>query len=361
MIDKRRRLGQFYTPAEVARTLIERVGAKPASVLDLGCGHGALAKAAVAAWGWDLELVTVDVDPEAGPLTGQGWSAHHRHFVRDLLASVDADLPGSGEYDLVVLNPPYGRMPSSSSVSPAPPASRVRPWRCRPTAFLLRALSTVRLGGTVAAIVPETLARGAGYSSNRKAVTEVAAVDSISLLPAGTFVGTEARTVLLLLTRVAKREGSPIPWRGDVTEVSTAGGCGRTIPIRDLDVSVVRGRMCTVEARTRNAFHLDNFSLAADGRIKLPHRATCNDDRAAREGDILIARVGRRISEKVVLVTSGSTPISDCIYRLRCPPRVVHRVWNGLRSDEGRRQVEDCLSGVTTRLLPLGALMGVHV
>jgi type I restriction enzyme M protein len=119
--------------------------------------------------------------------------------------------------------------------------------------------------------------------------------------------------------------------------------------------------MCTVEARTRNAFHLDNFRLAADGRIKLPHRATGNDDRAAREGDILIARVGRKISEKVVLVTSGSTPISDCIYRLRCPPRVVHRVWIGLRSDEGRRQVEDSLSGVTTRLLPLAALMGVHV
>ena len=131
--------------------------------------------------------------------------------------------------------------------------------------------------------------------------------------------------------------------------------------IAELGVTVVRGKLNTIEARKAGAFHLDTFKSARDGVITLSNRVSCQDDRAAQEGDNLVARIGRKIDYKVDNVVGGSNAISDCVYRLRCPATVTNRVWNGLRSPQGKRQIEALLSGVTTRLLPMSNLLALEV
>jgi type I restriction enzyme M protein len=85
------------------------------------------------------------------------------------------------------------------------------------------------------------------------------------------------------------------------------------------------------------------------------------DERSAREGDILVARVGRSIPDRIVRVSSGVNSISDCVFRIRCPPELIPRVWAGLRSEMGRGQLERAQAGLTARFLPMRGLLSVGV
>lgn len=358
MSQSRRQMGRFYTPEPIAGDLIGMAEITPERVLDLGCGDGALSRAAAARWGGDLRLTTIDVDPDAGP-TCSPWTSEHQHRSCDLMTiDPSANFILRGSFDLAVLNPPYGRKRVEQSG-----LARSRPRTiCRPTHFIEHALRAVRIGGLVAAILPETLAVGVASRSSRRALHTRGQIERIAVLPAKSFTGTEARTVMVIFRRVAEREGVADPWWGGSTDASASAAVDQTsATIAELGVEVVRGRLNTAEARKAGAFHLDTFNAATDGVICLPSETIDHDERYACAGDILVARIGRNIADKVAFVEAGSNAISDCIFRLRCPPPIADRVWRGLRSDVGRRQMESSLSGVTTRLLPMRNLLAVQV
>lgn len=370
MLQTGRDLGRFYTPPKVARQLVEMIDAVPTSLVDFGCGRGALSLAATARWGRALRLVSLDVDPAAGPQTG-AWADDHRHvFVELLHQDPFENVLEPESFDLAVLNPPYGRRCRTADLRPGTPRTSdgaiLVPWpatRCRATIFMLHALQAVRPGGRVAAILPETLATGMGSAASRALITGYAAIERVKALSARTFPGTEARTVMVVLRRSSQPDASPTPWWPERPEGGNRTRASDNLSsLGELGVDVVRGRLSTIEARNAQAFHLSNFRAAKDGAISLPERGDeAVDERAAQAGDILVARVGRNISEKVVRVTAGSNALSDCVYRLRCPPSVIDRVWRGLRSASGKRQMEASLSGVTTRILPMGNLLTLRV
>ncbi|WP_022687642.1 N-6 DNA methylase [Sphingomonas phyllosphaerae] len=364
-----RSFGQFYTPPTVAQALVGMVEGAPASAIDLGCGRGALSRAAVDRWGATLRLTTVDIDPAAGPALGL-WADEHRHFRRDLLHNdaFAADIvPGS--FDLAVLNPPYGRMLAIGGAGtdadvgargPSPALEMRQRIRCRATIFTLHALRAVRAGGVVAAILPETLVTSRLAGRNRALITAEASLRSIATLPERTFPGTEARTVMVVLNRLEEARRSADPW---FTRAAAPGLDDPALaPLQDLEVEIVRGSLSTPDARRERAFHLDGFAAARNGVVQLgTDHVTTDDRRTARPGDILIARVGRSIPDKIARVETGTGAISDCVYRLRCSPLHTDRVWRGLRSRSGRTQIEAGLSGLTTRVLPLSALLALRV
>lgn len=358
MSQSRRQMGRFYTPEPIARDLIGMAEITPERVLDLGCGDGALSRAAAARWGTDLQLTTVDIDPDAGPVCSP-WTSEHLHRSCDLMKmDPSASFFPQGSFDLAILNPPYGRkrVEQCGSVGSRPRTI------CRPTHFIEHALRAVRIGGVVAAILPETLAVGLASRSSRRSIHIRGQIERVAVLPAKSFTGTEARTVMVIFRRVAEREGAADPWWGGSTDTSASGAIDKmSATIGDLGVEVVRGRLNTAEARKAGAFHLDTFNSATNGVICLPSEGLDDDGRYACAGDILVARIGRNISQKVAFVEAGSSAISDCVFRLRCPPPIADRVWRGLRSDVGRRQMESSLSGVTTRLLPMRNLLAVQV
>ena len=55
----------------------------------------------------------------------------------------------------------------------------------------------------------------------------------------------------------------------------------------------------------------------------------------ANDGDILVPRVGTRILDRQVIVEEGSTPITDCVYRIRAPSNLTEKVMKTLQSDLG--------------------------
>ncbi len=355
-----KKFGRFYTPSDVADALISMVDISPRTVVDLGCGHGSLSKAALRRWGDVIQLTTVDIDPQVC-IGSTAWSRNHRHVQCDLLDAAAPRLQlGRTRFDLAILNPPYGRCRAGTAAASASKPNTTP--RCRATLFLLRAFEAVRHGGRVAAIIPETLAIGMASGANRRAISSGAIVEAIAVLPAKTFPGTEARTVMVIFRRIPKCDGNPRPWWDvDRSLPSSELSLDFQTTIGDLGVKVVRGRLNTIEARNAGAFHLDAFRSARDGVIAFPRQSFDEADRAAAPGDILVARVGRNIPDKVVRVSEGSNVISDCVYRLRCPPLVAERVWKGLRSEAGRRQMTASLSGLTTRMLPLKNLLTLSV
>jgi type I restriction enzyme M protein len=366
---KLRELGQFHTPPDVASDLVGMIDRTPLNLIDLGCGPGALALAASARWGSKLRLITMDLDPLAGP-SQRGWTDDHRHYRLDLLNDDPfADLVAPATFDAAVLNPPYGRRARAPDADVECEASTARPFncpwsltRCRATVFTLHALRAVKLGGLVAAILPETLVTGRLAARNRALITASATLRDIAILPARTFAGTETRATMVLLERITDGKGATAPWWSPQRSRENVVVDHDLAPLGELEVDIVRGRLSSPAARRARAFHLGDFASARNGTVKLRCSANLQiDDRAARPGDILVARIGRDIPSKVVRVTTGTNVISDCVYRLRCPSDLSERIWRSLRSPAGRLQIEAGLSGLTTRVLPVEALRSLRV
>lgn len=359
-----RKSGRFYTPADVAAQLVSMLEQSPSSIIDLGCGAGALSLAAVDRWGAGVSLTTVDVDSDAGP-RDVTWSRSHRHITADVLFT---DLFQRHlmprQFDLALLNPPYGRerevARALAEIAPHYANSRGSANRCRATAFMLHALHATKTGGMVAAILPKSLATIGTCAPNRAAISRLASVERLGVLPARTFAETEARTLMVILRKTLEKPMDDSPWLPTASMEHPAHGDLTTL--ENLGVDVVRGRLNSVEARKAGAFHLDGFRFATNGFVRLEAKPRqILDERSAREGDILIARVGRGITQRIVRVSSGVNAISDCVFRLRCPPEVAPRVWAGLHSEAGRHQLERAQAGLTAQYLPMGSLLSIEV
>lgn len=180
-------LGQFFTPAPAAR-LIASMAQLPERgtirVLDPGAGSGVLTAAVVdrvltERSGLSVEVVAVERDPAVVPhllatLRACERAANGRLTFRVveedfILASVgvDAWLSGLGEFDLVVENPPYGKLAVSSAHRRAMRASGLDTPNLY-AAFLAISISLLRSGGQLVAITPRSFFNGPYFSTFRR-------------------------------------------------------------------------------------------------------------------------------------------------------------------------------------------------
>jgi type I restriction enzyme M protein len=68
-------------------------------------------------------------------------------------------------------------------------------------------------------------------------------------------------------------------------------------------------------------------------------------------GDILIARVDRKLHEKVAIVVGGEAALTDCVYRVKLPKESQQLAFRALRSSEGASRLLAISKGVSARLL----------
>src|SRR5580704_8139160 len=133
MLARRSELGQFFTPAPVARfmaSLLE-VRSLPCRLLDAGAGSGILTVAVVDRWtrlgGGPLDVTVVESEPGLTTPLGDMLDALRalpgvtgRHVFADFLTWAE-DRCRDGllrvpreTYDLVILNPPYRKINTDS-------------------------------------------------------------------------------------------------------------------------------------------------------------------------------------------------------------------------------------------------------
>ncbi|QIK71659.1 N-6 DNA methylase [Propioniciclava coleopterorum] len=191
-------LGQFFTPA-VAAQLIASIPRLPEGgtlrVLDPGAGSGVLAAALVSRAlpersELSIEIIAVERDPLVLPslratLTAceqaGGGRVHARAVEADFIldsVGLDSSLNFEGQFDLVIENPPYGKLAVSSAHRAAMRAAGVDAPNLY-AAFLSLSVAALREGGQVVAITPRSFFNGPYFGAFRAHLLDSIALDRV--------------------------------------------------------------------------------------------------------------------------------------------------------------------------------------
>lgn len=395
---QRRALCRFDSPDWLGGVLMDAIGeVNPHRILDLGSGGGVLSLAALARWN-AAELVTVDVDAAAGDeirlAVPSKQGVMHRHLLMDLMSPLPDDPVGvrSGSVDLVISNPPYrtarwtpelnailarAGLPTPAVVCGDVPVDLI---------FLAQALHLVRAGGSLGLILPDSMISGASMAPFRRALTKQHRVVRVIQLPRRAFKGTDAQAYIMIV----QREGISSPVRLDRIVAEGAwlapiyigleaaaermdhcyhsqslslnhDGCKS---LRALGVEVRRGALSSIQiaASTSPTFHTTDFPGVTGASITLPRvRNQQVPGVWASRGDVLLARVDRRLEKKIALVAEGEALVSDCVLRIRCPTGLQTKVLEGLLSDSGQSQIIGATRGTGPRHISVRSLMEIVV
>lgn len=394
--------GRYYTTPVVSQSLIDRIEVvKPKIILELGSGSGSLCTAAATRW-HDAKLVTVDVDRRASEgldADRVGLDRRHSHFVHDVLDSALSDKIGLtlNSVDVAVCNPPYirprwradfGRILEDAGLSGALASLHDAG---ADLLFLAQNLRLLRKNGKLGLILPDGLITAERFRRVRKTLLQQHLVEQVVQLPRGVFKGTEAQTYLAVLSKSAGETNQVILRQMELDgqlsvpiEISQDAAVKRLdftfhallpspqrsdegsmrMSVREALTDVVRGTICSSSISTFPApvFHLGNFSEPLGERVVriVPKRFALSertaqrmsqDARLALPGDILLARVGRSLEDRLALVVHGPCVISDCIFALRATDEHRERLYRFFESDLGRHALASSAHGVAARFV----------
>lgn len=397
-------LGRFYTVAETSDLLVEQLADRqfskgaPDSVVDLGCGAGVLSKAVARRWSTS-RLITVDVDRSAGRVARMSLASHGRHHHISGCA-LDIDLPSriasvGGVCDMAVCNPPFVSpewRPEFSEILLGAGLGRKLPANSlieAPELFLAQNLRVLSTNGRLGIILPDSHISAKRYRWFRESLLLNFFVKKVIKLPRGSFEGTDALGHILIVEKA--------PSASNTVELGVLRN-GVPISICSVDLDRCVDRMDGEYHQKINSDHARAQRLTSilgdvgtvcrggieNARAKLAsvrvvHTTDLPCDRVgewldfpecsygdgelpgvdiALPGDILLARVGRNLSEKIVGVKSGRIAISDCVYRIRVPERHRVRLLRKLSSRSGREWLRVNSYGVGAAQLPKSALLG---
>jgi len=137
--------------------------------------------------------------------------------------------------------------------------------------------------------------------------------------------------------------------------------------VRDVVEILTRGPYSSVDRLHcgHPVFHTTDFR---QGRLEVPNDfvlgkaiAETVPGAVARAGDILLARVGRNLEEKVCSVTRGFVAISDCVFVLRVQAEYRKRVLSRLLSADGRKTLSALSHGVGARFITVESLLNLTI
>ena len=80
-----------------------------------------------------------------------------------------------------------------------------------------------------------------------------------------------------------------------------------------------------------------------------------------RDGDVLVARVGRNLQNKVAVVVHGTCVVSDCVFILRAKPDCQSRLLEFFTSDFGRSSLTSTAHGVGARYVSTSDVLDLSV
>lgn len=374
--------GSYYTQAHISELLVNQLNYhQPKRILDLGAGHGALTKAAKMRW--------PDANIHAVETHGQGYSflkLRYPAVQSQRLDGLNVQLPihlgiEPESIDVAVCNPPYLKFKNNQEfqklfLGAYLPNCVKLPNLTTDILFLAQNLRLLCKGGELGIIVPDGLLTNKSLRPLREDLFTNHQVFAVIELPAKIFPHTEAKTHILLIKRgYTSLNAIPIHLaniNGQITE---------TITVKPDDLQE-RMDFRYWKWRSRNNLINGSFSLAEIGAdirrgshsksyftnlnehffhtsdipstptiIDLPHKTCIPTGLVARQGDILLARVGKRCLGKVALVASGEVGITDCVYRIRLPVKFQERIFNALASDNGQAWLKAHAHGVCARVI----------
>lgn len=226
---------QFFTPAPLAEQVVAGLRLPDVGtlrVLDLGAGAGALTAALIdrIPATIKLDITAVELDADLLPylsqtLDGLGATILHGDAV-DL--AVDGTLPD--DFDVVVMNPPYGKLAANS-------ASRRRMSHLGVetpniyAAFMAIGYLSLKQGGQMAAIVPRSWANGPYFKRFRHHMLDHMSIDRIQTFASRSSLFSDAKVLQenVIITGTRNRQQSGVALVFDA-------GQPKTLPASDIIV-----------------------------------------------------------------------------------------------------------------------------
>lgn len=389
--------GRYYTSPDVSRSLVEciEVG-KPKLVVELGSGLGSLCLAAADRWS-EAQLVTVDVDSQTQESLNPRL-LRHSHFIHDALDEKLSDKIGLklGTADVAVCNPPYirprwrsdfGKILEDAGLSGTLTSIHDAG---ADLLFLAQNLRLLRRNGKLGLILPDGLVTAERFRGVRHALLRQHMIEQVIQLPRRVFKDTEAQTYLVVLSKMSgetqhvtlrqmKHDGNvsdsvEVPQdlaakRLDYSyharqRIQSSSNSLKAISVGEVVAEVIRGTICSsaIAQFPVRVFHLTDFSQPSDEQIvrivpkhftlgKRAAKIAMNNARLAQPGDILLARVGRKLENRLALVVHGPCVISDCIFALRTSDEYRERLYQFFDSEMGRNALAASARGVAARFI----------
>lgn len=192
--------GQFFTPASLAERVVcglRLPGAGALRMLDLGAGAGALtaAVARLLPEGVNLQVTCVEVDADLLPHLGRTLAGLDHEIIHGDVLSLAARGMLREDHDVVVMNPPYGKLAASSEERRAMAQLGVDVPNIYAAFMAIGYLHLRQGGGQMAAIVPRSWTNGPYFKRFREHMLAHVSLDRIQAFASRSALFSEAKVL----------------------------------------------------------------------------------------------------------------------------------------------------------------------
>ncbi|WP_171898241.1 methyltransferase [Rhizobium leguminosarum] len=299
--EERPDLDRFYTPSLLADELVNLATVHPSSVVDFAAGTGNLLAAALKKWPNAL-LYANDVDADAIKQAGERLPLAEARSADFLSSRFHVHNTGEAQgWSIILLNPPFSQREAPVHV----PLGRHSGLRCsRSMAFVMTAVQYLSAGGQLLAILPSSTLLNKIDQTAREVLQSTYSVEVVREPAYGLFEGADVSTYFLRISESDRPAFPSVTRKADLQSWK-----------------IIRGSISIARAHRRNAgtrgwVHTTGLNQGGiSHRYEFPGQAY---GKIAPSGSILLPRVGRFGSDKIVLVErDDGEHLSDCILAIQ--------------------------------------------
>ena len=373
---------QYYTPQKYSQYLIQELNyLHPKRVIDLAIGAGALIKEAYKLWE-NVKYFGNDIDGNCCRLVSNELS-NIQCFNENALQynTINKLLPSTQPIDLCLGNPPFDLIIQNRDTqkilkifnlheiykSKKIPAELI---------FTLQCIRIVSKNGIIALILPDGCFVNNYFKPFRDFLITNYNIKKIVELPDNIFTQTEAKTHILIFEKqapsnkyitlssvenyshdlqVTKQEALN---RMDYSYYTHSKNFQSQTCIADYDIEIIRGKpkYKLVDIDKSYILHTTNLSTEQtfSNRLKSDKKLAKYQERIARTGDIVFARVGSYCLGNVGIIEKGYFVATDCIFIIRVKDQILRKkLLNLLQSPFGKNWIKSNARGVAAKHITL--------
>ncbi len=373
---------QYYTPQKYSQYLIQELNyLHPERVIDLAIGTGSLVKEAYILWK-DAKYFGNDIDNNCCHSVSNEL-LNIQCFNEDALQynTVNKLLPSTQPIDLCLGNPPFDLILQNRDIkkilkifnlheiykSKKIPAELI---------FTLQCIRIVSQNGTIALILPNGCFVNNYFKPFRDFLISTYNIKKIVELPDNIFTQTEAKTHILIFEKqaasnkyitlssvenhnndiqITKQEALN---RMDYSYYTSLKNFQSQTCIVDFDIEIIRGKPKYKLIDINQAYILHTTDLSKkqtfSNRLKSDKKLIKYQERVAKAGDIVFARVGSYCLGNIGIVKEGYFVATDCIFIIRVKDQILReKLLNSLQSPFGKSWIKANARGVAAKHITL--------
>lgn len=339
---------KFYTPTQIAISLINELSIlEPQKIVDICCGSCNLLVAAKIKWA-NAKLYGVDISEHSlledvifTKKDGRQFAIEHPH-----------------EFSLVVANPPFGYVESKKQF----PGLFVNEFKSASTSrleveMLIANLKLLQPKGVLLVILPSSFVEAETYRKIRKIIANNYSIESIIKLDENTFGASKIKSYALIIhnespnnrnVKIGNSVDDCISYTAHINSNDLKEGKWTLDNINNNTVSlnIKRGNISSASFITRGQpiLHTARYKTNWQPSKRYISRKI-TPTVFAESGDIIVSRIGKSAGQWCVY-KGEKIAISDCLYRIKDPDRLIYNKIDGKCFDRD-------LKGVATRYITI--------